>query len=472
MARRPDRNALRPFSQAGQRYRIATGERDPGPASSAAARIYAEVVSGRWRPGRQQIAARAGTPFEEVAAAWLADVEPPIDAKTFRLYRDTYVAAHFAPFFETIDRLTTVGAQDYIVARLRKVQRETLKKELPVLRRLAKWAFQRGLLAARPEIETPDRRVLGTAVADSRKRTFLIFTAEEIVAIIGHLPERASGPRAPIPFPVRARFMVAWETALRPATLAALRAPESYRRGATELAIREEDDKNRLGRCLPLSEAARDALDNACPEVGLIFGAHDYRRLLREAARAAGIDAYRAERISDYDFRHSRLTHFGRVTDNLAGVMYLAGHTQPATTARYMRPLKDAAEEVLRAVAAAGKPEFRSHSGHTNTRDTHTAKRDARSESTASKRDDSGFPVVRGGGLEPPLLSKPDPKTDEQHQSPTDTRVVAGTYSHTETGSDMLRHARVGGLVGGVWPRGDSVECDRRPLLLLAGPAP
>jgi hypothetical protein len=49
-------------------------------------------------------------------------------------------------------------------------------------------------------------------------------------------------------------------------------------------------DKNRFGREVPLSEAARAALDQVCPDVGLLFGSHDYRRLLREAAKAAGID--------------------------------------------------------------------------------------------------------------------------------------------------------------------------------------
>jgi hypothetical protein len=63
-------------------------------------------------------------------------------------------------------------------------------------------------------------------------------------------------------------------------------------------------------------------------------------------------------RISPYDFCHSRLTHFGQVSSNLSGVMYLAGHRQAATTTKYMRPQKAAAEEVLRAAAAAGQPEF------------------------------------------------------------------------------------------------------------------
>jgi hypothetical protein len=125
-----------------------------------------------------------------------------------------------------------------------------------------------------------------------------------------------------------------------------------------------------------------------------LFGSHDYRHLLRGAASAAGIDEFRAKRISDYDFRHSRLTHLGQVSDNLSGVMFLAGHKQPATTARYLRPQKEAAAEVLR---AAADHEFRSHSGCT---------RDSRSRqparSTGQKQNNSK--LVRGRGLEPRWL--------------------------------------------------------------------
>ena len=41
--------------------------------------------------------------------------------------------------------------------------------------------------------------------------------------------------------------------------------------------------------------------------------------------------------------------------------MFLAGHKQSATTARHLRPQKQAAAEVLEAAAAADQ--FRSHSG-------------------------------------------------------------------------------------------------------------
>jgi hypothetical protein len=73
---------------------------------------------------------------------------------------------------------------------------------------------------------------------------------------------------------------------------------------ATTLTIRDEDDKNRLGCAFPLTHvpALRAALDGVCPAEGPIFGAHDYRHILRKAAKAAGIDDLRARRISDCDF--------------------------------------------------------------------------------------------------------------------------------------------------------------------------
>jgi hypothetical protein len=235
------------FTFAGKRYHVPTGERDIGAAQAAAARSYDAVVSGRWAPGRRQPTPATSTPFDEMAARWLAHIKPSIEEKTFRLYRDTYVGSHFASFFKTIEQLTTVGAQDYIASRLRKVTRQTLKHELSPLRRLAKWAHARGYLRQMPEIETPGRRVLGTPVANARKRDSLIFMADEIAAIVARLPVYWSAPRAKTPYPVRARFIVAWETALRPRTLAKLEAPTDYRKGATMLRIRDEVDRTDSG---------------------------------------------------------------------------------------------------------------------------------------------------------------------------------------------------------------------------------
>jgi hypothetical protein len=143
-----------------------------------------------------------------------------------------------------------------------------------------------------PEIETPGRRVLGTPVPNARKKVSLIFTVDEVAAIVARLPEYWSAPRAQVPYPVRARYIVAWETALRPQTIAKLVAPTDYRPGAATLLLRDEVDKNRFGRELPLTDPARDALDSVCPQL---------------ARSSAGTTA-----------RCSAATHLGRSSDNLA----------------------------------------------------------------------------------------------------------------------------------------------------------
>jgi hypothetical protein len=64
---------------------------------------------------------------------------------------------------------------------------------------------------------------------------------EEALEIIVHLPRESKriGERR---WPIRARFMVPWETGLRPTTLAQLRVPENYRPGAKELVLDDADD--------------------------------------------------------------------------------------------------------------------------------------------------------------------------------------------------------------------------------------
>jgi hypothetical protein len=103
------------FTHEGRRHTLPTGERDPGPAAAAAARAYAEVVSGRRAVGgEKKVVAAPAQPFLEVAALWLADIEPTLTRKTFKIYETIYVGTHFDPFFITIDKLTSVGVEDYI----------------------------------------------------------------------------------------------------------------------------------------------------------------------------------------------------------------------------------------------------------------------------------------------------------------------------------------------------------------------
>jgi hypothetical protein len=103
--------------------------------------------------------------------------------------------------------------------------------------------------------------------------------------------------------------------------------------------------------------------------------------------------------------------------------MYIAGHTQPATTARYLRPQKAAAQEVLIAAAVASgtapnpsPTPTRSQRGH-NIRAPFRAPNPLVPEMPARSVPDpakakgpepsaiTGVPgLVRGGGIEPPWL--------------------------------------------------------------------
>jgi integrase len=137
---------------------------------------------------------------------------------------------------------------------------------------------------------------------------------------------------------------------LRPATLDALTAPGDYRKGATVLRVREEIDKAKFGREVPLTAAARAALDRCVPDVGKIFDrvdTHLAAKYLRTAAVAAKLPAKKAEQIKAYDLRHARITQLAE-SGNLVGVAYLAGHKAITTTNTYVHAHARAAVEVLK----------------------------------------------------------------------------------------------------------------------------
>jgi integrase len=290
-------------------------------------------------------------------AEWLAGLEGSHDHTTVDNY-EMYVVAHFVPFFGALSGLTTASISDYTRARLRRVQAKTVRKEHSVLRGFIAWCCERGYLDERdpPIVHSVPKRATGTP-DDKRRKVggWIDLTEAEARAILRELPERGRLKR-----PVRAYFTVLWETGLRPETVVSLLAPHDYQPGAEHLVIRDEADKARYGRRLPLSPAARAALDSVCPEAGALFPrgragkAADYRHVLREAARRAGLDEKRAARISDYDFRHGRTTHLLAETGNLMGTAYLVGHKNVTTTNNYAHARQAHAELALAQVQQGG----------------------------------------------------------------------------------------------------------------------
>jgi hypothetical protein len=169
---------------------------------------------------------------------------------------------------------------------------------------------------------------------------------EEVEAILAKLPEKA--PRGG--YLVRARLVFAYETGLRPGTIGALKHPEHFARGQDHVVVEAQDDKGRFERKVPLSEPARQALEQAVDVLdgkpGLLFGPHPCLYQAKQAA-AKVLPPDRAKLFAPYDLRHARATHLLEETSNVPGVQHLLGHKHLATTSRYLRPSERAARQVL-----------------------------------------------------------------------------------------------------------------------------
>lgn len=332
------------FRHDGKRHDRSTGERDPAKARAEAAKIYARVVSGA--DARERVAVTSKLSLRELMAAFLEEIEGDLAPDTHAHYSSMALNT-VEPFFRELGRFTPEQLGAFVRARLRVTLRASVRGDVKVVRRFLAWAVAKGLLAAAPAFPEMAKGASGTR-ALNRKAKAIPITRAEALAILAHLPERsASG------LPVRARFTVQWETALRQATIGRLRVPEHYRKGATTLLITDPIDKARFGRELPLTDAARAALDSVCPDVGHVFGATRgsvFAVYLRRAAKAAGLRPDAARQFTAYDFRH------GRITDLLVGgaplpaVAFLAGHTQLTTTNAYVQIAQaaSAAAEALR----------------------------------------------------------------------------------------------------------------------------
>ena len=314
----------------GERCELTTGQSDPGLAQAEAARIYAE----RLTPPKS--APPTGVRLDEAVAEWLVSLVT--HTTTIETYH-TYAVAHWLPRWPTL-QAAAAGVGAYRNERLKKVLAGSLSKELGALFGLFEYAHARGWLDTVPERPTWARSVKGTRFMPPRVGHVL--EPAEVQALLAATPWRT-----PKGLPAQARFTFAYETGLRPSTLDAI-SWEDVDLQHQELEIRDEIDKARFGRRIPLSVRALDVLHRLHAEdhpepTALVFGARSYRKALLAAARKSGIP-----RMHIYRLRHARGTHLLGEGASLPGVAYLLGHKQMTTTNKYTRPLKGAAEAAIR----------------------------------------------------------------------------------------------------------------------------
>lgn len=343
------------FRWQGHRPELATGEADPARAAIEAAKIYADVISGRrpLKPSELGPGALppALLPVGELLAEWIAAIETLYAKRTVKLYK-SHAFTHFwkieganadATGWAYLGEITTESIGAYTRKRLGQVSRESVKKERNTLKTFLSFCVEKGWLSGLPLFPKIPKSALGTR-DPNRKEEATDLSAEEVERWLAALPELTSTPaRKGVwqgkRFPVRDWFTLAWETGLRPATLGALEAPRHYQRGAGQLLLTKDIDKVRFGRPVPLTSRAQAILDRHTPEQGVIFGlsANDLRHYIEPAARLAGLSEAKIATFSPYDLRHARGTHLVGETGDLSGTAYLMGHLQLTTTNRYAK---------------------------------------------------------------------------------------------------------------------------------------
>lgn len=201
------------------------------------------------------------------------------------------------------------------------------------------------------------KRITGKAHSVRRRSAADPISPKEVAAIISKLPEWG-GRREPKrtdfdrkrkykvqEFPIKARFIVAYETGLRPSTLDAISVPEHYEPGSATLRLTDEIDKQRWGREVPLSQKAREA------RPGLPQGRSHLRLarlpLAHQSGGGAGPTGRAGEALRWFAPPVGSHHAPGRVLPEPVGVQFIVGHKLISTTARYVKPSFRAALDVL-----------------------------------------------------------------------------------------------------------------------------
>lgn len=337
--RGPARGYYVRFTIGAERADIPTGIKDKRQREAAdreGRSIFAQAVTGR----KQSRRSASATALAELVDTWLSEL--PTRGPTRKQY-ENYTTAHWLTRWSTPRDLTAPNFDTYARQRLRKVRGKTVRNELSALRQFVKWLVAHGHLSESPVFPEVKASVTGTPHPVRRRTRAPELTREEVDAVIAKLPLHPKRGT----WAVRDRARFAYETGLRPTTLEKLRTPDNYRRGAPELILTDEDDKEMYGRTVPLSDAARAAIDRVCPKkTGPIFGRHRLMVYVHEAAQKA-LTPDKARIFSAQHFRSARATHWLDDGAAITGVQYLLGHKHTSTTARYVRPSLAAARKVI-----------------------------------------------------------------------------------------------------------------------------
>ncbi len=334
---------------------ISLRTRDSEEAKRIAPTVYAENILEVPKEGASNFIASPTTDLIGLVADWIVAVSSELGRDTDKTYI-TY-GRHWKKHFKFLGDIRPATVGNYQRARLTEVIRDTVQLELYALRRFFKWLKEQEYIRAVPEFPELAKKATGTRKPGRRRKPTLVLSAEQMDAIIEAAPVWSEKKRKGKYFPVRPWFIVARETGLRPITINNLKGSDVTIAG---LHVREENDKNVWGRVVPLTPAARKALELAKPESpdDLVFGKHEWNFFFYKAAlKALGPEV--ADHVSKYDLKHGLVTELFDAGASETGIQFLTGTT--SAIRRYSHPTRTAAEDALAV-------RFRGHSGDVGTR--------------------------------------------------------------------------------------------------------
>lgn len=246
------------------------------------------------------------------------------------------------------------GADEFLSWRLQLVTRSTMKKEKSNLCLFFEWLKAHHYIKSLPAVSLP--KGAGTKKLSNGRGYVIDLKPTEAARIVAAMPvwsNRASRKQDQVGrFLVRPFFDFMSMTGLREATIERLEVPRNWQPGRKSIRLDDADDKAKYGREFPLTDAAAALLTEYAPDVGHIFGHHDFRKHVKAAAAIVFADRPElAEKFGGYHLRHFIGTYLaGRAGTNLPAVQHVLGHKDLGTTSKYVHATEADARTLLEAV--------------------------------------------------------------------------------------------------------------------------
>jgi integrase len=275
--------------------------------------------------------------FLDAFAQYLAEFK--VDARPSAGYLkliEAYWFPRWNALWPDVKSVTEQALRDYKRRRLSEVKPNTLHKELVVLRKFLVWCGKKRYIDTVPALSMPRGK------SQYRPETL---TRQQVEDLLAALPDcRTPYGVSKQKRPVREFFTFLYFQGLRSGTVKQAAWSDILQKdGRWYFHIRAETDKARWGRVVPLHPRSVAALQSlGIGKSGLIFGACDYRAVLRSVLKRLKLPMVRV-----HDFRHSRLDELVQKTTDIGAVQYLAGHKDIQTTQIYLHPDVSRAERLF-----------------------------------------------------------------------------------------------------------------------------